>query len=140
MSEKYAVIRISGHQYLVREGDVLDITTTKVVEGEEPVKVEAEVLLVNDDGKIEVGTPTVAGVKVEFEIENEFNDKIHVRRYKSKSRYRRKKGFKYPMQRIKIVSIGSAKSSVSKSKPKVEKVEKVEKASTKATASKKETK
>ena len=132
MSEKYAVIRISGHQYLVREGDVLDITTTKVVEGKDQVKVEAEVLLVNNDGKIEVGTPTVAGVKVEFEIENEFNDKIHVRRYKSKSRYRRKKGFKYPMQRIKIVSIESAKSTVSKSKPKVEK------ASTKAKSESKE--
>jgi len=135
MSEKYAVIRISGHQYLVREGDLLDITTTKVVEGEDPVKVEAEVLLVNDDGKIEVGTPTVVGVKVKFEVEREFNEKIHVRRYKSKSRYRRKKGFKYPMQRIKIVSIGSAKAAASKAKPKVEK------ASTKAeSASKKETK
>jgi len=97
MKDTYAVLRISGLQYLVREGDVLDVVKSK--------ELRPEVLLLNQEGKFTIGTPIVEGTKIDIEVENEYNEKIQIRRYKSKSRYRVTKGFKYPMQRLVIKGI-----------------------------------
>jgi large subunit ribosomal protein L21 len=110
MKDTYAVLRISGLQYLVREGDVVDVVKSK--------ELRPEVLLLNEEGKLTIGTPIVEGTKIDIEVENEYNEKIQIRRYKSKSRYRVTKGFKYPMQRLIIKGINK--------KAEAEKTEKVE--------------
>ena len=110
MKDTYAVLRISGLQYLVREGDVVDVVKSK--------ELRPEVLLLNQEGKLTIGTPIVEGTKIDIEVENEYNEKIQIRRYKSKSRYRRTKGFKYPMQRLVITGINN--------KAEAKKVEKAE--------------
>jgi len=112
MKDTYAILKLSGLQYLVREGDVVDVKKAK--------KLSPNVLLLNENGKVTVGTPVVKGAKVDIEIEKEFNDKVEVRRYKSKSRYRVTKGFKYPMQRLVIKKISGieSKKAVKKTEPK----------------------
>lgn len=50
---KYAVVRIKGHQYKVREGEEL------LVDRIEEKKAEPEVLLVVDENKVLVGKPIV---------------------------------------------------------------------------------
>ena len=59
----YAIIESCGKQYKVAEGDVVFFEKLDVEEGK---KVTFDkVILVSNDGKIEVGTPNVKGVKVE---------------------------------------------------------------------------
>jgi len=98
---KYAVIKIKGHQYKVTEGQ--EILVDKL--GKD--KVEPEVLLVVNDDKIAVGKPVVTDAKIKIKIvkEEEKGEKIHVRKYKSKSRYRRHIGFRPKFTRLLVQTI-----------------------------------
>ncbi len=117
MKDTYAILKISGLQYLVREGDIVDVKKSK--------ELNPEILLVKEDGKVTIGTPIVEGANVQIEVEKEFKEKVEVRRYRSKSRHRITKGFKYPMQRLVIKGIN--KSSVELEKKVVKPKAKVKK-------------
>jgi len=98
---KYAVIAISGSQYKVEENQI--ITVDKL---DPSVKSTSEVLLTVDGDKVKIGTPTVKGASVDFEIiKNYPGDKIRVSTYKAKSRYRKTKGFRAQLTDIKILKI-----------------------------------
>lgn len=88
---KYAVIRLQGKQYRVSEKD--EILVDKIAD---PKKVEPEVLLFADDGKVKVGKPVLKDVKVKVKVlaEMEKGEKIDVYKFKAKSRYRRHTGFR----------------------------------------------
>ncbi len=98
---KYAVIRIKGQQYKVSEGD--EILVGKLADK----KPGTEVLLLVDDGKIKVGKPTVRGAKVKIKIvkQEEKGKKLYVQKFKAKSRYRRKMGFRPLYTRLLIEKI-----------------------------------
>ena len=98
---KYAVIRIKGQQYKVSEGD--EILVGKLADK----KPETEVLLLVDDGKIKVGKPTVRGAKVKIKVvkQEEKGEKLYVQKFKAKSRYRRKMGFRPLYTRLLIEKI-----------------------------------
>jgi len=98
---KYAVIRIKGQQYKVSEGD--EILVGKLVDK----KPKAEVLLLADNGKVKVGKPTVKGAKVKIKIvkQEEKGEKLYVQKFKAKSRYRRKMGFRPLYTRLLIERI-----------------------------------
>lgn len=96
---KYAVLAISGHQYKVSEGD-------EILVDKQEVAPEAQVLLIVDGEKVLVGDPIVKGAKVGLEVMGqEKGDKISVFKYKAKSRYRKKTGFRSKLTRIKIKDI-----------------------------------
>ena len=60
----YALIEACGKQYKVEEKDVVFF---EKLDAEEGKKVTFDkVILVSDDGKVQVGNPYVKGVKVEF--------------------------------------------------------------------------
>lgn len=63
MSKK-AVILTGGHQYLVSEGDVIDVELL----GTDKKTATFEPLLVIDGDKTSVGTPVVSGAKVTAEV------------------------------------------------------------------------
>lgn len=98
---KYAVVRIKGHQYKVAEGQ--EILVDKL--GSD--KVEPEVLLLVEEDKVTVGKPTVSEAKVKIKIltPEEKGEKIHVRKYKAKSRYRRHLGFRPRFTRLLVEKI-----------------------------------
>lgn len=97
----YAVIRIKGAQYKVSEKD--EILVDKVGEKEE---VTPEVLLVVNEKGAKVGDPIVKGAKVSLKkLGDEMGEKIHVIKYKSKSRYRRKIGSRPKLTRYQVASI-----------------------------------
>jgi len=101
---KYAVIAISGSQFKVEENQKLSIDNLNLNEGDK--KTLDEVLLVADGDKIEVGTPTVKGAKVEFQVlKNYKGTKLNVFKYKSKSRYRKTTGFRAQLTEIQITKI-----------------------------------
>jgi len=58
----YAVLETGGKQYRVAAGDTLQVERLAVKAGE-PVTFD-RVLLVNNDGKVAVGSPTVANATV----------------------------------------------------------------------------
>jgi large subunit ribosomal protein L21 len=58
----YAVLETGSKQYRVAAGDTLEIERLEIEAGK-PVTFD-RVLLVNSDGKLAVGTPTVSGATV----------------------------------------------------------------------------
>ena len=86
---KYAVLKIQGHQYKVSEGQ--EILVDKILE-EKP---ELDVLLFVNGEKVKVGKPTLKEVKVILKVlGEEKGEKLYIRKYKAKSRYRKKIGFR----------------------------------------------
>jgi large subunit ribosomal protein L21 len=104
---KKAVILTGGHQYLVSEGEELEVEKL----GSDK-QAEFEALLLIDGEKISLGTPIVAGVKVSAEIiEAEVKaDKVVAIRYKAKKRVNKRRGHRQKLTRIKITKIGNAAS------------------------------
>lgn len=112
---KYVVIKTSGRQYKVAEGDELEIDK---IEGEKGKSITfEEVLLLVDEGKVKIGQPLVKGAKVKAKILDQVKGKkIRVATYKAKSRYRRVKGFRPLLTKIKIEKIATAKAQKSSAK------------------------
>lgn len=101
MSKK-AVITTGGHQYVVSEGDVLEVELIKADKG----SATFEPLLVIDGDKTAVGTPVVAGTKVTAEIVAQVRgEKVTAIRYKAKKRVRKVHGHKQHLTQIKITKI-----------------------------------
>ena len=64
------------------------------------------VLLVEEDGAVQVGSPTVAGARVLAHVlEDDRGKKLTVFKYKSKSNYRRKTGHRQGLTRVRITEI-----------------------------------
>ena len=100
----YAIIATGGKQYRVSEGDVLFI---EKIDAEVDSTVSFDVLLVENEGDVKVGTPVVEGVKVEGKVEAQTRgEKIIVFKYKSKKNYRRKQGHRQPYTKVEITKIG----------------------------------
>ena len=62
----YAVIKTGGKQYRVQQGDVIFVEKINA-QADEQVTFE-EVLLVGDGDAAKIGTPVVAGAKVEGKV------------------------------------------------------------------------
>ena len=118
----YAIIESCGKQYKVSEGDVIFFEKLDTEEGKKVTF--ANVLLVSDDKKVEVGAPYVKGVKVEGKvIAHGKGKKILVYKYKAKKNYRRTQGHRQPFTKVEITKIATA---TKKAEPKAETAEKVE--------------
>jgi large subunit ribosomal protein L21 len=104
MEHMFAVVSISGKQYKVSVGDVIEVDKIEGVAGD-AVQFDT-VLLTGDDKATKVGTPVVAGAKVKAKIiAQKKGEKIEVRRYKSKVRYRRQNGFRAFLTQLEITAI-----------------------------------
>jgi large subunit ribosomal protein L21 len=108
----FAVIKTGGKQYKVAEGDVLNIEKLYVnsADTNAPARVGEEVMfdyvLLVANGEVKVGKPKVAGAKVTAKILEEGKGKKKiVFRYKSKTRYKKKKGHRQPYTKIQITKI-----------------------------------
>lgn len=102
---KKAVIAAGGKQYLVSEGETLEIELLKT----DQKNVTFESLLVIDDEKIDIGKPVLESTKVNAEvIEPEVKaEKVIAIRYKSKKRVHKIRGHRQRHSRIKITSIST---------------------------------
>ena len=100
---KKAVIATGGHQYLVAEGETINVELIK----DAKEKVTFEPLLVIDGDKTTIGTPAVSGVKVAASIveADVQQDKVTSIRYKAKKRVRTVRGHRQRLTTLKIDSI-----------------------------------
>ena len=115
----YAIIESCGKQYKVAQGDVVFF---EKLEAEEGKKVTFDkVILVSEDGKVQVGNPYVKGIKVEGKVVSHGKGKkIIVFKMKAKKNERTKQGYRQPYTKVEITAI---KKPAAKKAEKAEKVE-----------------
>ena len=103
----YAIIESCGKQYKVAQGDVVFF---EKLDAEEGKKITFDkVILVSEDGKVQVGNPYVKGVKVEGKVVSHGKaKKIIVFKMKPKKNYRRKQGHRQPYTKVEITEIKTA--------------------------------
>ena len=122
----YAIIESCGKQYKVSEGDVVFF---EKLDAEEGKKVTFDnIVLVSNDGKVQVGNPYVAGVKVEGKVVAHGKaKKIIVFKMKAKKNERTKQGHRQPYTKVEITSIKTTATKKAEEKKETAKVaEKVE--------------
>lgn len=100
----YALIEYKGKQYKAEKGAVL--TVDKIAEAKGSTIDVDTVLLVSNGDAVSVGTPYVAGAKVQLEVGDTFRDKkVLVLKYKSKKDYRRLLGQREAYTRVTVKEI-----------------------------------
>ncbi|MCS7183959.1 MAG: 50S ribosomal protein L21 [Patescibacteria group bacterium] len=95
-----AVIEIGSKQYLIEKGKII---TVDKIEGKELIF--DKVLLYYDKNKTILGKPYLLNVFVKGEIVNQIKKKIHIIKFKPKTRYKKKLGYKNYFTQIKINDI-----------------------------------
>ena len=100
----YAIVDIAGKQFKVEKDKFY---YTPLLEGKDGDKVEFDqVLLVDDAGKVKVGTPTVKGATVSGKIlQHVKGDKVVVFKKKRRKGYRVKNGHRQDYTKVLIENI-----------------------------------
>ena len=100
----YAVIRSGGKQYRVAPGQTIRL---EKMAGEVGAKVElTNVLLVENDGNVQLGSPLIANAKIEATVlEHDRAKKILVFKKKRKKQYRRTAGHRQDYTAVRIDNI-----------------------------------
>lgn len=100
----YAVLETGGKQYRVSAGDTLEIERLAIEAGQ-PVTFD-RVLLVNADGKLSVGSPTVASATVLADVvAHKRGDKVIAFKMKRRKGYHRTVGHRQELTVVKIKEI-----------------------------------
>ena len=101
-----AVIKTGGKQYIVSPGQKVKIEKIEKKDGEEVIF--DEVLLLDRDGKTEIGSPLVAGAKVVGKVLKQGKGKkLIVFKYKAKTRYHKKKGHRQTFTDVELKSFSA---------------------------------
>lgn len=101
---KLAVVKTGGKQYLVKENQELVVDRLN----EKPnAEIPLEILGIFDDEKITIslGDPSLKEKAKAKIVEQLKGDKLRVARFRAKVRYRKVRGFRSSLSKIKIVKI-----------------------------------
>lgn len=101
----YAIVDIAGKQFKVAKDQYI---YAPKMEGETGANVSFDnVLLLDKDGSVEVGAPTVKGVKVSGKIlEHVKGNKVLVFKKKRRKGYAKKNGHRQQYTKVQIENIG----------------------------------
>ena len=102
----YAIVEIQGQQFKAEEGKKLFVHHIKDAEEGKTVEFD-KVLLVDADGAVKVGAPTVDGAKVVCEVVNPLvkGDKVIVFKMKRRKDYRVRNGHREQFTEVVIKSV-----------------------------------
>ncbi|MBR1965390.1 MAG: 50S ribosomal protein L21 [Lentisphaeria bacterium] len=103
----YAIMQSGGKQHTVKVGDFVEL---EKLEGEIGAEVVFDTVLAvgEEGGKLNVGTPVIAGASVKAEIVDQFRGKkIIVFKMKRRKSYRRTQGHRQSLTRVKITAINA---------------------------------
>jgi large subunit ribosomal protein L21 len=118
----FAVLETGGKQYKVTEGDILEVELlgSDNISKDNKVKFN-QILLLENDKDITIGQPYVKDAEIKATVIEQFKDsKVIVFKKKSKKQYKRKRGHRQSLHRIKIETIGIVPGSSAKAAPKAE--------------------
>ena len=100
----YAIFKTGGKQLKAEVGDKLFVEKLNLEAGNEVVF--DEVLLIGDNGKIKVGTPTIKDAKVTAKVVKEGKaKKVLVFKYKAKTNHDILRGHRQPYTLVEITGI-----------------------------------
>ncbi|MDI9259872.1 50S ribosomal protein L21 [Alicyclobacillus sendaiensis] len=100
----YAIVETGGKQYKVSQGDTLIVEKLDGEIGSEVVL--DKVLLVQNEGQVQVGSPYLQGAKVVAKVvEHGRGKKIVVFKYKPKKNHHKKQGHRQPYTKLTVESI-----------------------------------
>lgn len=116
----FAVIKSGGRQFKVSVGQTLEVERLPIDDGEQ-IRIE-EVLLISDADRSMVGTPYVDDAAVLATVERQTRgEKLIVFKYKSKKRYRHRRGHRQELTVLRIDDIlAEGKSLITGEAPKVD--------------------
>lgn len=97
----YAIIKLGGKQYVVREGERLLVDRLAV---DEEKTFQPEVIFEGGDGKAELSPKGTVTAKVLAHVKGE---KIRIGKYRRRTGYRRHTGHRSHLTQIQIESIGA---------------------------------
>ena len=101
----YAIVRAGGRQEKVSVGDLV---TLDRVAGEAGSTIELPVLLLVDGDKVTADAKSLASAKVTAEkIEDLRGPKIVIQKYKNKTGYKKRQGFRAELTTVKITAINA---------------------------------
>lgn len=100
----YAIVNIQGSQFKVEEGQ--EIFVNRMADEVGSTVELSEVLLVDNDGSVKVGTPKVTGAKVTVKVlDHVKDDKVIVFKKKRRKGYRKKNGHRQALTKLEIEAI-----------------------------------
>jgi large subunit ribosomal protein L21 len=104
VSTKYAVVKVFGRQFKVKEGDKIQANYTA---GDVGTKVTfSDVLMLNTGADLKVGAPLLSGAKVTATIQGQIRgEKILVFKYLRKNKLKKTRGHRQPYTVLTIDSI-----------------------------------
>ncbi|MEH0109029.1 MULTISPECIES: 50S ribosomal protein L21 [unclassified Tersicoccus] len=99
----YAIVRAGGRQEKVSVGDLVTLDRLSGAEGS---TIELTALLLVDGEKVTSAAQELAKVKVTAEVlGNLRGPKISIQKFKNKTGYKKRQGFRADLTRVKITSI-----------------------------------
>jgi large subunit ribosomal protein L21 len=100
----YAIVEIAGQQFKVEEGKKIFVHRLDV-ENDNEIQFD-QVLLIEDEGKVIIGDPTIKDAMVEGKIVDHVRgDKVIVFKKKRKKGYRIRNGHRQNFTQVEIISI-----------------------------------
>lgn len=102
----YAIVEINGQQFKVEQGKKLFVNHIREAKEGETVEFD-KVLLVDNEGSVQIGAPTVEGAKVVCEVVNPLvkGDKVIVFKMKRRKDCRKKNGHRAQFTEVKIKEV-----------------------------------
>ena len=101
----YAVIKTTGKQYKVSEGDLFQVDHVKGKNKGDSFDL-SEVLLISDNDDVKIGRPYVSGASVKLTVVRHFKgDKVNILRSKRRKGYMRRVGYRHQWTELKVESI-----------------------------------
>lgn len=98
----FIIFQLGSRQYLIKPGQTIEVD--KLPEGQKTLSLD-KVLLEVSSGKVEVGKPYL-NKTLNFEVLGSVKkEKVRVATYKAKANYRRVKGQRREMNRIKLADV-----------------------------------
>ena len=102
----YAIVEINGQQFKVEEGKKIFVNHMKDVETGKTVEFD-KVLLVENEGSVQVGAPNVSGAKVVCEVVNPLvkGEKVIVFKMKRRKDSRKRNGHRQQYTQVEVKSV-----------------------------------
>jgi len=101
----FAVVRIKGKQFKVSENSIINAPLMDDIQEGKEIIID-EVLAVEKDGKMQIGSPSLENVEVTAKVIGmNKGPKVSVFRKKRRTGYKKKTGFRAKFTQLKVVDI-----------------------------------
>ncbi|MCL2655594.1 MAG: 50S ribosomal protein L21 [Coriobacteriia bacterium] len=102
----YAIVATGGKQYKVEEGDTIEV---EKLEGEAGASVELPVVMIAGDKAVITDAKKLAKATVTAEIVDQFKgDKVVIFKFKKRKGYKRTRGHRQNLTRLRITKLSEA--------------------------------